>query len=308
MDKISIDLKFQNAIDKMSRMMKSDKKSLNDMKDEYKETINLIDDIIDSLQYYKKEPENLYNEYTNELSTSLIDKKKNKLPKGVKVVYNEFGNEYPLLTGEEDKFCFRSKSSRRIDGKNEFIKKAKKHIQFLKEIRRVFRRAIDEIEKSSEKMDRIEYKKKASKQRDKNYSSDESIMPDMTPEKVREELLETLDENKPDDQKEEDKEDDDSNMKLMTQREFIHFIIEHISKLSDRSEQYKFIKSAHPKQCEVIDNNIHGLNSLRNIDYNKDGLFKLNEIEMSYIEYRVKNDKHMTLEYYKEEIYQSGRY
>lgn len=289
--------RLQDVMDKMARATKSDEESIEDMRERYEDSIDQIDEVIDQLRKYKRCPEIMYNDHDYTLSVYSLNKRVGKLPKSVKTVYNEFRSEYPLLTGEEDEHIF-NYEHRETKHKKRIKKNSKKHISFLHDIKNIFERAI-------EKISRTRYTNKASKQR-----GDGSVKPDMTPEKVRSELLSYLDEetsNKSDESNEGNKNDEDDEMRIMTRREFIHFVTEHIKDLSDvedKSEQYKFIKDAHPKQTEVIRKNIHGLNGLRRIDYTKDGLFKLSEVEIEYIKYQINNEKSVTLEYFKENIYE----
>lgn len=293
MKKSSFSLRFQNLKDKINRQLNLKDESLDQIENEYKDSVNSINRIINKLNKYKDNPNKVYNPLISDLQVH-IDEPIRFAPKPVKTIYNDFRDSYPLLTGEENVSAWINSSDTSPD-KSEFLSRVDTHINFLESIKDVYEKGLDDIENVSNTKDRLDYMSNASEQRGDD-SVEDSVELDMKPSKIRSELIDKLNQIE-EDIEDEDKKDD--NIRLMTDREFIHYIIEYLKDPENRTDQYDHLRKAHPEQCRIIEENIRNVDSLYNLNYNKDELFRLNDKEIHFIENQVESDRDMTLEYFE---------
>lgn len=302
-----ISMKIDNAVGRIKRRFSSAEDALDDMEEMYEESISSIDEIEDKLNYYKRRPEELRNEYTKEVTTYSIDERVDESTDLVKKIYGQYRKERPLLTGDEDYYDFRRPISGTKEEHERFRERAKEHIRFLSKVRSVLQDALEDVRKSEEKLEREKYKKKAAKDRDKSYDIDkDEIIPDSSPDKIRNELSDVLDDeiDEVTEEEEEEGKTTEDEMSLMTERQFIHYIIEYLkSSRGSRSDYYKTLNQGYPEQSEIIERNVHSVRSLDRLDYETEGIIKLNQDEIQYIQDRVRNNREpvLTMEEFREE-------
>lgn len=291
-----------NKISSFSRRIRNTTKSLEDQledrEDLYRDAIDSTDEMIRWLRHYKKDPDNPANSMSDSIlpdyRLTSLNNAVSESPKIVSKHYNEYRETVPLLTGEETDFT-RAYNSQFT----EFKHRIKKHIKFVREMRSRFRDALDSVEDAQERLERQQYKKKAQDQRGDNHSIDkEQVMPEDSISEVSDEIYEIVAdkiEEETEDESEEEDEEEDEDMRVMTTRQYVHYIIEHINVLrgtkSQPSEYHEILKDGFPEQSDVIDMHVNSIASLENIDSEKDGLIPLQGTEIKYIKKRVRDER-----------------
>lgn len=298
MDFKDISQKISNIGRRMKDLSKPVGEQLEDRKEMYEDAIEGTDEILRWLRYYKKDPENAEDTFSDSITPDYtvvsVDSAVSDAPEIVSKPYKKYRRTVPLLTGDERLSAYYnndwSNFKRRID----------KHIELVKRMRQTFKQGLKAVEDAQESLNREEYKKQANEQRGDDYSIDkEQVRPDETVSDIRESIGDVL-EDKIEQEienevEEEEKKDEEDEMSIMKTRQYVHYMVEYLrvieSSDDDPSSYYKILKDGFPEQAEVIERNIYGMRSLERIDYEKEGMITLNDGEIEYIKDRVRGNR-----------------
>lgn len=312
MDIRDISRKISAFGQRMKDTTKSVESQLEEREELYRDAVDGTDEIIRWLRFYKRDPENPANSFSDsilpEYRLTSLNNAVSESPRIVSKNYQEYRDEVPLLTGEEQDFTAVYDSEWR-----KFKRRVDKHIEFTRQLRKEFREALGDIEDAQERLDREQYRKESKNQRGDSYSIDkEEVMPDRRKTELTEDIYEMVsekieEETEDESKEEEDESSEDGDMPLMTTRQYVHYMIEYLKMndghSSNGSEYYRILKDGFPDQAEVIERNVHTVWDLNSIDFEKEGMISLKDGEVQYIKDRIKGEKRpdKTLEDFKNE-------
>lgn len=284
---------LENIKNKISRHF-DDLDSLEDVEEMYDECIESIGcsghrGIIDSIEYYKKDIDNLTPSddlsFDGEFGPTSINTKTKRAPSLVRDIYSEYRSKNPLLKGDETHISMMSTPSER----KRFKRKAKQHIKFLSKLRRALREAKDDLDGAYRERSKVkaEEQRTGKRRRFNMYDAMEK-----TPAEVKNELSTILEESLESDLESndtEEEEDDEKDPNIMYPYQLVFFLAK---KLNDETEDdaYQHLKMSHQEQAEKIERKVHDTYDLDRYKGELDGFLCIDDTDVQYIKSYVREE------------------